>query len=203
MKIAIDLDGVLVEWNHAFADLLQTMTGRPIDRGLGWPQVWRWPQAAGVTKDEIRAAWKFIDENPDWWAFLDATPDALLALTSGQLLQLTNDHDVYFVTNRWSSARRHSEAWLYQHLGTFHPVISCTGNKGPLFDALDIDVALDDKPENLLSASKGTRLVLIDAPYNQWVTDHRLERMTLTDILDELVLRPTVEIVSGYEAFES
>lgn len=187
MKIALDMDSVLCDWNEPFAQLLSALTGRTFERGIGWPAVWDWPAAAGFTKDDLARAWTFLRENPDWWFYLPPTPDASRLIEDGRLARLVNDHDVLVVTNRMPLAKRATQLWLQRWCDVELPtVLMHAGDKGPLFDALDVEVAVDDKPSNLTTARTTPRLYLIDTVANQHVDDLRLERGTLIDFVDEL-----------------
>lgn len=191
MKIALDMDSVLCDWNAPFAALLSSLTGKACDPGAGWPAVWDWPAAAGFTPDDVAKTWVFLGENPDWWFHLPPTPEASQLITDGRLTRLFEDHDVVVVTNRMPIAARATQAWLQHWGGVEYPtVLTHRGDKGPLLDALAVDVAVDDKPANLLTATTTPRLYLIDTFANQHVADLRLERGTLLDFVDELVPAP-------------
>jgi hypothetical protein len=180
VRIALDLDGVLAEWNSAFAQLLESITGRPVIQDAPWPREWHWPQAAGFSSEEIQAAWDFIAVNEDWWFYLSPTPEALEL--APRLAELADQHEVMILTNR-PGGQNASNAWVLAFLGIIIPVITITGRKGPVAEALQLDYLVDDRPENLAN-SGGTRGILIAQPWNQdcdWA-----ERMSLGDFLDRV-----------------
>lgn len=201
MTIMLDMDGVLCDWNTPFASLLASLTGRGFAPEPGWPSVWHWPQAAGYTTDDLQKTRLFLQENPQWWFYLPPTPEASRLLADRRLLRLFEDHDVIVVTNRTTLAKPYTQMWLTHWIGIEAPtVLTVAGDKGPIIDALDVDLAIDDKPANLTTATSAARLFLVDAPYNQHEDDPRLERGTLVELFDELYpLSTTVTAENPYE----
>lgn len=168
-RFVIDIDGVLAEFNVAFADLL----GADISgRGSDWPSQWDWPNAI-ATPEAIAAAWKEVAEGGTFWLMLGKLPGTASALQSLQELEEQGD-EVYFVTNRSGNfVKAQTEAWLTRE-GYYHPtvVIASSGKKG-IVQSIHADVMIDDKPENLIgiTGKADLRLYLKNAPHNSQFPD--------------------------------
>ena len=172
MRIGLDLDGCLADWNTAFADLIIGVTGvnrfgdyLPPDQEAF--HTWHWPTAYGYSVQQIENAWKAVKQHPDFWYRLAPLP-GMTALT--RRLDQLEDHDVYFITNRMGrDVKRQSEDWLTTR-EIYNPTVLITPHKGSVAAALDLDCYLDDYIGNVASVkdlSPCTRGYLLSAPWNR------------------------------------
>jgi hypothetical protein len=181
MRLAVDCDGVLADWNTAFLHLLQQTSGRYLGPILPFgrshlPDTWDWPEALGYTKKEINAAW---DETRKgcWWEYLAPLPGACDFLM--RINDVANDDpawEVYFVTSRGGRGRpagdikRQTEEWLDARGMACPTVIVRAAHKGDVCHALGLDALIDDKPSHLHAALRACgptfRAFLKAAPYN-------------------------------------
>lgn len=166
MRIVLDVDGVLADFNNGYADLLELFGAPAIDRTPPWPTVWEWPVA--VADEATRnAAWEAVQANPEFFTTLAPTADALTLAGTGELQELLSRHDVYIVTSRPQATRGATEFWLGELLDQYLGSIHILGPKGSLAAALGADLLIDDKAEHVRSADEhGIRGLLVSAPYN-------------------------------------
>lgn len=154
MKLAIDIDGCLADFNSAFHRLLVQAHGDRFPHGYAphQPPVWEWPRYFGYTEEEEGIVWKAVHSSRTFWQELDEEPYGSEALH--QLDRLSFDgHDIYFVTNRRGlKAKLQTERWL-EARGMYNPTVLLASNKIPILKSLGVDAFVDDKPETLLQAS--------------------------------------------------
>lgn len=171
MRIALDIDGCLADFNNAYADLLEVMGAPAIDRTPPWPKIWEWPQQAAPA-EVVSAAWSVVQANPEFFVQIAPTPDALQLSATGELQQLVQMHEVYIVTSRPQFSRGASEFWLGELFGEYMGTIHIHGPKGPLAKALQAQLLIDDKPEHCQSAiAHGVEAICIAQPYNEGVAN--------------------------------
>lgn len=186
MRIGVDLDGVLSDWNAAFLCRLATVTGRypeGLPAGRFVPEVWDWPtRQTGYTPDEVRQTWASVHADPYFWQTLDPLPGAVAFLdrlwrwTSLQNWSGGASHEVYFLTKRDGlRVKDQTEHWLAAHGygGRVPTVCIVRGSKGDVAAACGLDAVVDDHVGNLeiIRAAKGdVDTVLYDAPYNRHAT---------------------------------
>ena len=167
-RIGIDLDGVLCDFVHGFADLLCHIEAIPLPENFA-PKNWLWYPELGVSKETVKKAWEQIESFPLFWGNLDPLPTAQNDLNAlGKLEQA--GHDLYFITNRpHFRAKFYSEEWL-KRFGIEHPTVLIVGEKGPAAKALQLDLFIDDKVENCYNVlhHRGvkTRVYLFEQSYN-------------------------------------
>ncbi len=164
MKIAIDCDGVLVDFNTGFLRLLCETSGRelatlsPTTRRYD-PDTWDWPKALGYTSKEISAAWAKTNELA-WWEELEPLPGAALFLD--HLAARCYDYpewEAYFVTSRQRKTayiKEQTEVWIREHSPNTRNatvLVNCA-HKGDVCQALGLDGLIDDKPSHLFEAER-------------------------------------------------
>lgn len=177
MKIGIDIDGVLANFNMPFAERLAKVTGkdlcppRPFD-----PTEWNWPGAFGYSEIEVNQTWEVVHANPNFWAALPAMAGATEALFALEQHGSEHDDEVYFVTARSGVAvKKQTERWLQGVLpSTDDYTVLVTPLKGLACAALQLDCYIEDNWVNALSvAQTKTRSYLCTRTWNATHdTDH-------------------------------
>ena len=173
MKIGIDVDGVLADFNKAFIDRTVQVVGKdlfPI-RPFDIP-CWDYPQHFGYTNPECSTVWENVKQDDTFWYQLfpyDGVPEFLSQLNSAE-------HDIYFITNRPGVyVKSQTESWLEFHnfgLQTeafSYPTVLISAEKGLCAKALGLDLYIDDRTENCLDVnhmSPKTRVVMLARPWN-------------------------------------
>lgn len=181
MKIGIDIDGVLADFNRSFKELIKAQTGIELPPlNDSYPATWSYHTDAGVTEEQDNALWDYIGRSPFWGTLLPLK-DAPAILAWLNTLG-SEGHSVYFITSRnGDMAKYWTELWLRLH-GMETPTVLISSNKGNIAKGLRLDAFIDDRPENnyeVLQTAKKTkssasqkpwkpRVYLIDAPYNRW-----------------------------------
>lgn len=140
-RLAIDLDGVLVNFTEPLAVLASSMFNLNVSSHATH---WDWIRDYGVMPDQETALWQWIMQNPEWWGFLPPLEYARMGLAYLR----ESGADVYFITARPGvGVKSVTENWLRFH-GYPDPTVLIASNKAPIIDALKIDVFIDDRPEN-------------------------------------------------------
>lgn len=169
MRIGVDVDGVLADFNTAFIALNKRVTGRDLYPEHYEPTTWDFPESLGYTKAEVSAVWDVIKRDPSFWATLPAYRTTVDDLDTLSLLEFRGSVDIYFITNRMGiSAKNQTERFLTA-LSVFLPTVLLTAHKGLAAQTLDLTHYIDDKWENCLDVvSVGkTRTFIMDRPWNQ------------------------------------
>ncbi len=169
MKIGIDCDGVIANFNEAYMDLIVATTGK--DLFLPKPyliQTWAYPEALGYTRKEVSRVWDVIKKDENFWFLLPSLPGA-----EDFLIDLaTLDAEVYFITSRVGvNVKRQSEYWLMAR-GYILPTVLITPQKGDACRILSLDFYIDDKVENckdVFDRSLFTRGYMLAQPWNEQV----------------------------------
>lgn len=148
MRLGIDVDGVLADFNHSFIDKAIEVTGedrfppRPFDI-----QTWNYPEHYGYTDEQVSATWNAIKQSETFWKLLPLYPWTQETLDRLYTLKCQG-HDIYFPTSRvGKSCKFQTESWL-SRLGFKNPTVLVTSRKGYTALALDLDTYIDDNTEN-------------------------------------------------------
>ena len=184
-NICYDIDGVLACFNHGYANLLISLSGKDL-LPKGWrtdpnfPSVWYWERAAGYGGKWENKAWKeHILVNGWFWERLDPLEGTEEVFK--QINRLAREgHQVYFLSHRQGKdAKRQSEKWLYAQ-GIDYPtvlLVDSTTQKIPILKALGIHFYIDDKIETMNELMQtvddeqdwiaNRHYFLLDCPYNR------------------------------------
>jgi hypothetical protein len=135
MRIGIDIDEVLADFNGPFIELVGRLTGKHLPRpGANYPDKWRYylDPALGdqlPTSAELDYVWKFIKTSTFWNRLppMEHTRETLARLNH---LRVTG-HEIYFITSRpGDDAKLWSELWLTD-LGMVNPTVLIARAIGP------------------------------------------------------------------------
>jgi hypothetical protein len=175
MRVAFDLDGVLADLETVLAEAAERMFG-PAAPGLA-PQN---PESAladaangaleaaaadatpddepvpplvhQLTTSQQRRLWQRVLETENFWDTLNETEPGIIGRLA--VLALERRWEVIFITQRPSSAgatcQLQSQRWLARHGFTLPSVFVIRGSRGKIAAALDLDVVVDDRPDNCL-----------------------------------------------------
>lgn len=171
MRIGVDVDGVLADFNRAYIPRIISVTGInnfPLDGSGAVLDVWNYPKKYGYTNKQISTVWDSIRADSTFWLSLEEFPTTghdLYYLTQ----QMTEGHDVYFITARVGpTAKRQTEQWLESRLGAPATVL-ISNEKGLMAAGLELDAYIDDKWENVVDVHQqygGTATFLMRRPWN-------------------------------------
>jgi len=168
LRIGVDVDGVLADFVSAFHDEAEVVLQRLLPQTTDSWDFSNWDLKKG---DEARI-WNHVKATDDWfYLHLNALPGVVKNLP-----WLTEEHDVFFITTRIQTAglsiKRQTELFL-SDLGVTFPTVIVTKDKGPIASALQLNVFIDDKFENVErvgECSPSTDLYLMAASYNRAYT---------------------------------
>ncbi len=178
MRIAFDLDGVLADLQTLLADAAERLfaaSGRaptspasPANGG-GSADI-EGNDAASVpaeesaddepvpalfeqlTAEQQRRLWQRVLETENFWETLNETEPGIVGRLA--VLALERRWEVIFITQRPSSSgdtcQLQSQRWLTRHGFAFPSVFVIRGSRGRVATALDLDVVVDDRPDNCL-----------------------------------------------------
>lgn len=183
-RLAIDVDGVLADFNRGYRDVLHK--GRKLIPHSFSPTKWNYAsEEYGYTKVEENAAWEYIkDPVNSFWArlaplagaekFLERLADRLGSVYRSRALE------VIFVTTRpGDDAKRQTENWIKHHgfseydsfkreqIYRVPTVIIAGSGKKDIYSALRVTHVLDDKPEHCQAAKDvGAVSVMLSTSWN-------------------------------------
>jgi 5'(3')-deoxyribonucleotidase len=209
LRIGVDVDGVLADFNSSFIERVIKVTG--IDRfGKGYvPTTWNYPESVGYSSEEVSAVWGDIKGDPYFWRNLPPYEHTGQVLTYLSHLQHVG-HDVYFITARPGIvAKKQTEEWLQhksrlQYLAAPSPTVLISNDKGGCASVLSLDIYVDDRVENVFAVSgeRGSKCVtfMFRQPWNK-----EREQDVLNDgiyITDNIVqsFEGAIEMLTGARA---
>jgi hypothetical protein len=164
MRIAFDLDGVLADLGKALEQAAARVTAR--GQGAEASSVRASQECAVSCPDgevtqpsESRPAavpeqlvWRAALEVENFWETLDEIHTGSIR----RIAALAHKHrwDVLFITSRpdapGETTQRQTQRWLARHGFELPSVCVVHGSRGAIAAALDLDVVVDDRPENCL-----------------------------------------------------
>lgn len=171
MRIACDMDGVLADLHGAFARAAGRLFPELDTAAIGSPEVGASPPdaempstddpsivppppvaALPLTQKQSDAVWSELAATDNFWETLAEIESGAIARLAA--LAAERRWEMLFVTSRPRSVgrtvQRQSQRWL-QHMGFPMPAAYVVhGSRGQIAKALQIDVVVDDRPENCL-----------------------------------------------------
>ena len=166
--IAFDVDGVLTDFTYGFTSVARSL-GIVSEPWSGDQQPnWHFPFYAAPV-------WTAIESMPNWWMTLRPLVSPAEVRRLNNYLQSGN-HRALFLTNR-TDKRTHGSLpvgtqttyWLQaQGIDMRYAQVITTKNKAATAKSLDVTVAFEDGPENLLGYTElGIPVVRRAWPYNK------------------------------------
>jgi hypothetical protein len=175
MRIAFDLDGVLADLESVLSEAAERMFGSspPAAQSSADGSVADAPgramqEAAApdetpddepippavheLTSAQQRRLWRAVLETENFWESLHETEPGIIARLAA--LAVERRWEVIFLTQRPSSAgdlcQLQSQRWLARHGFPMPSLFVLRGSRGKVAAALDLDVVVDDRPDNCL-----------------------------------------------------
>ncbi|HWY36060.1 MAG TPA: hypothetical protein VNX68_15555, partial [Nitrosopumilaceae archaeon] len=149
-KIAVDIDGVLANFDEKFVSILRNNFGVDLPKDFQ-PNSWSWSNA-NLAPGVMERAWKLIDTTPYFWETLKPYPD-IVDMADFFREYADTKYNIYFITARKDGVgrdtREQSEIWLRENLInpkqtiTVLPVKSGL-NKAEIIYAMQLDYSIDD-----------------------------------------------------------
>lgn len=184
MRLGIDIDGCLADFNSAFIDRIIAITGKDLfpPRPFEIP-TWDYPQFYGYTREDLVVVWRSIQADTRFWAELPEYPGTAEALKYLNARRVAGD-DLYFITARpGAEAKKQTENWLLQHWPMpYAPQVTVliSPRKDLCATALDLDLYVDDRDINVEAVvatrnydgngkylGERTRTYVYDQPWNR------------------------------------
>ena len=179
MRIAFDLDGVLADLHGPFVRAAVTLFPELDSAAIGTADIGASPpdDAAEretpaepivnvpLTRRQSDAVWRHLAATDNFWESLgEIEPGAIARLAA---LADERRWEVLFITSRPSSTgrtvQRQSQRWLEARGFSLPSVYVVHGSRGKVADALNLDVVIDDRPDNcldvVLESSAGAILI--------------------------------------------
>jgi hypothetical protein len=110
------------------------------------------PSSLHLSPRQERQLWDAVKAIPNFWETLDETEDGIIA----RLAQTARDRrwEVMFLTSRPRTAgdivQIQSQRWLHAKGFEFPALYVVSSSRGRIAHALELDVVVDDRPENCL-----------------------------------------------------
>lgn len=191
-RVGIDLDGVLANYNEAaYAELSKLTNTTPNIEWNTQPTMWHWPEHYfdPLVVKEFRngvqegiGGWRF-------WGSFGVYPEARAFINRMKVGVIAGDVEPWFITTRPKGVRRTTQEWLKARFHIETPNLILTHEKGAAAKCLELDIMVDDKPENLIDvlAARGTkcRCYLLTRPWNKSFTHSYITRV---DSLEQVTL---------------
>lgn len=169
MRIGVDIDGVLADFNNALIHRVIEVTDKDLFpvRPFDIP-TWNYPEHYGYSAAEVSAVWEDIKADSNFWYDLVDYPQ-----TAALLAELTDAEadgaEVYFITARpGTRVKEQTEEWLHD-MGFFEATVLISSAKGLCARALNLTHYIDDRWENVVDVKQynpSTEVYLLTQPWN-------------------------------------
>ena len=167
LRVGFDLDGVLADLNGAlvrearrlFPDV-EVRSGPPVvdaspadvpdspDRDAAEVS----PASLALTERQERQLWNEVKRIENFWESLDETEPGIIRRLADTAL--SRRWEVMFLTSRPRTAgdlvQAQSQRWLRKHGFEFPSLFVVSTSRGKIAASLELDVVVDDRPENCL-----------------------------------------------------
>lgn len=160
--ISFDVDGVLANFTRGFTRYCNLLFHTPVCDFA--PMHWYFEEwdRLGLTKEQVGAAWKFMEVDPDFWAELDPFNPSVMP-------RINAIKNRVFITNRAGvDPKRQTERFL-EAWGIQNPLVHLASDKVPVAKELKVVAHIDDYPPNCVQLKKAlpnAYVALFYANYN-------------------------------------
>ena len=212
LRIAFDLDGVLADMESELARLAESLFGTPAvaptesaataagaddtDRAATHTPPGRALADLRLTARQQRRLWRHVASIDNFWEHLTELEPGVIRRLAG--LATERRWELIFLTRRPESAgataQVQTQRWLQAHGFERPSVYVVQGSRGRIAAALDLDVVIDDRPENCLDVivdSKARAILVWRGEEDQPPTDARHRGVgvvkTVAECLDILI----------------
>ena len=178
MKIGIDIDGVLTDELKFIIDFgIEYFKTRNIDYKLH-KDIYDSEKTFEVTKEQWANFWKEHIFN-----YSKNTPIRPFAAEAINKLK-NKDNEIVIITARYYTTYENENKKIMQNIvkewldknNVIYDEIIFSENKLQVCKKLDINIMIEDKPENILSISKEIPVICYDHPYNQKLSNANIIR---------------------------
>jgi len=159
LRIGFDLDGVLADLDRAILDIAVRLFGPDQVRTSDTSTRVR------LTSGQSLLTWTTALDTENFWETLSETEPGTVARLAREAR--AGDWEIVFITQRPSVAgdpvEDQTRRWLADHGCADARVVLSEEARGTTVDRLDLDIALDDRPENCASivAESRARAILV------------------------------------------
>jgi hypothetical protein len=173
MKVALDVDGILSNFNQRFIETAK-------DMGLGdhFPARWQWIKTWRYS-DRFSEVWDTIKMDTQWWLSIEPHAGAR--------------ESIKFPVEAYVTARpipgEFTAAWLQHYEFPLASVLTVEPDASKLaaLKHLNIDLYVDDRPENFHEVlAGGITCLLFDRPWNRECADGGLRITSLEQVTQYL-----------------
>jgi hypothetical protein len=176
LRIGFDLDGVLADMDAALVREAEAVFGEQIVRALeaeaaspesaSEPQVSQGAPTDGadsnptvarlhMTSRQERTLWRHVATIENFWETLQETEPGIVARLAKTVAE--RRWEIIFLTKRpktlGAPAQIQSQRWLVSKGYSLPSVFVVRGSRGRIAASLDLDVVVDDRPENCLDVT--------------------------------------------------
>lgn len=156
--IVLDVDGVLLDCDGAFARVAALVLARPVEKLCS---AYNLTQRYGLTQDEVDRVWDDMNHHPHGWIGMPALPGAADAFAQLKAM----DHEIHLVTAipetletmRWECLKGHGMIPHHIHCAGHH-----AASKSDIVRAIDPIMIVDDRLVHLHGADGVPHRVFVD-----------------------------------------
>lgn len=176
LRIGIDVDGVLADFNRPYVDVLCERAGQPRYEydPTRYPNRWAYEDdivPPAVTKQFWKDQRNWNNATIEVEGFWSSLPTLASHEDRCAIRRMAWEHDLFFISNRPLHLRDVTEEWIQENICLMHPLVMHSRAKGAMAVGLDLHAMIDDKPKNLheIMSACGTSCVpiLLDQPWNK------------------------------------
>ncbi len=176
--VAMDLDGVMVDFTTGFTSLGNEMFGTPI-LGAETQQNWSWSEI--LNGRQIDAIWEEILADSVFWLRLKPQEE----LDVERINKYARKNVLMYITNRSGyMAWEQSVTWLLRQ-GIREPLVVVTNSKLKACRKYGLTVAIEDAPSNLKDLYGYVKTIKRNWPYNK-TSPSNYDADSLSEALDTL-----------------
>jgi len=170
MKIAIDIDGVLLDVITPIMEVYNKKNGTSLKfedfKNYDFHKTW-----GGTFQESVDFVNEFLEMAE--YANLNPFPDSVKCVT-----ELSKNHELIIITNRPEAVKIITEKQIHSHFPNCFELIHFTNQydkstehkgftKGEILSKLNADVIVEDCLEHILDLPKNVKGILLDRPWNQ------------------------------------